>query len=140
MARVLLIDDCCDSRAQARCLLEGEGLEVIEARDALAGLQRSVEDRPDCVVVAATLPGLDGFDVAGRIAREGATAGLPVLVSCDRSDASLRVAARAAGARDLVVRSARGEDLAGPVREALWAAGVTWVAEGPLRAADSASC
>ncbi|MGB0621689.1 MAG: response regulator [Myxococcota bacterium] len=126
MARVLLIDDCPDFGAWARCTLESEGLEVIEARDALAGLQRAVEDRPDCVVVAGALPGLDGLDVAARIAQEPTTAGLPVLIACDPAEATLRGAARAAGAQDLLPRTGRAADLTQPVRDALWAVGVAW--------------
>ena len=140
---VLLIDDCPDFRGWARCTLEREGLEVIEARDALAGLQRAVEDRPDCVVVAASLAGLDGFDVAERIARAPETAGLPVLLSCDRLEPVSRGAARDAGASGLLLRSFREADLTGPVRDALWAAGVAWLAEraeAAERGAESAAC
>ena len=136
MARVLLIDDCSDFRAWARCILEREGLEVIEARDALAGLQRAVEDRPDCVIVAAALAGLDGLDVAKRIADEPATTGLPILVSCELADASLRRAVTAVGARVLLSRMARAADLIEPVRDALWTAGVTRLSEDARPAAE----
>jgi hypothetical protein len=41
---LLLIDDCPDFRAWARCTLEREGLEVIEARDALADFVGPIRD------------------------------------------------------------------------------------------------
>ena len=44
MPHVLLIDDCPDFRAWARCTLEREGLEVIEARDALADFVAPILD------------------------------------------------------------------------------------------------
>ena len=130
MASVLLIDDCPDFRGWARCTLEREGLEVIEARDALAGLQRAVEDRPDCVVVAASLAGLDGFDVAERIASAPEAAGLTVLLSCGRLEPVSRGAAKASGAVGVLLRSFRTTDLTGPVWDALWAAGVSCLADG----------
>lgn len=136
MAKVLLIDDCSEFRARARFTLERAGLEVIEARDALAGLQRAVEDRPDCVVVAAALAGLDGLDVAKRIAEEPATAGLPVVVSGEFADAALRRAATAAGARVRLSRTYRAGDLVEPVRNALWTAGVSWLSEEAGPAAE----
>ncbi|MCR9097273.1 MAG: response regulator [bacterium] len=139
MASVLLIDDCPDFRAWARCTLEREGLEVIEARDALAGLQRAVEDRPDCVIVAAALPGLDGLDVARRIADEPATTGLPVLVSCELADAALRRAVMAVGARVLHSRTSRAADLIEPVRDALWTVGGARLSEEARPAAEPAA-
>lgn len=81
MARVLVIDDCREFRDFARFVLEGEGLEVIEARDALAGLQRAVEDGPDLVLVALDLDGLDGLEVAARLAGDPSTRDTPVLLT-----------------------------------------------------------
>jgi len=127
VARVLVIDDCQDFRDWARCVLEREGLDVIEARDALAGLQRSVEDAPDLVLLAQDLSGLDGLDVASRLSQESATCGLPVLVSSECVDGALRRAARSVGAQGVLPRSYRAADLAGPVRDTLVAAGVTWI-------------
>ncbi len=129
MPRVLLIDDSPDFRAWARCTLEREGLEVIEARDALAGLQRAVEDAPDCVLVSDTLAGLDGFDVTQRIASEVATSELPLLVCCDHADPELRRDAKEAGAQGLLPRTYREADFVGPIRDALWSAGARWIAE-----------
>ena len=128
VARVLVIDDSQDFRAWARCELEREGLVVLEARDGLAGLQRSVEDAPDLVIVSESLTGLDGVEVTERLAGEPATSGLPVLVVSERPDARLLRAASEAGAQGVVPRSFCGLDLVAPVREALWARGVTWMA------------
>ena len=139
VARVLLIDDCPDFRAWARCTLEREGLEVIEARDALAGLQRAVEDRRDCVVVADTLAGLGGLDVASRLVDEPATAGLPVLLSCEFAEAALRRDAKEAGVHALLPRTGRASDLCEPIRAALFCAGLPRSAEGAARGVGSAA-
>ncbi len=139
MARVLLIDDCSEFRVWARRTLERDGVEVIEARDALAGLQRAVEDGPDCILVSAELAGLDGFDVASRIANDPSTAGRPVLVAAERTDVPLQRAATRAGARGLLARSFRPADLLGPVREALWASGARRIAAETRRLAESAA-
>ena len=57
MAHVLVIHEQDDYREWARHVLKRAGLEVIEARDALAGMQRAIEDEPDLVVVAGTQNG-----------------------------------------------------------------------------------
>lgn len=90
MATVLVIDDRRVFRDRARLVLQREGLAVIEARDALAGLQRAVEDAPDVVLVAETLAGIGGLDVADRLAAEPATRHLPVLVATGRRNARWR--------------------------------------------------
>jgi len=128
MARVLVIDDCPDHLEWTRCALQAVGVVVIEARDALAGLQYAVESTPDLVVVSAALGGLDGLDVAGRITSEPESRGLPVIVMAERPDATMHRAARDAGAEAVIPRSYRRADLVGPVRERLWDAGITWMA------------
>lgn len=125
MASLLLIDDCPDFRAWARCVLEREGFTVIEARDALAGLQRAVEDAPDCIVVAEDLSGLDGLDVAARLADEPATRGLPVLVAGEATDPERRRRAQLAGARGRVLRTGRAGDLVAAVCAALLPVGIS---------------
>lgn len=124
MACVLLIDDCCDSRERLHLALEHEGLDVIEAYDAVAGLQRAVEDAPDCVVVSGALAGLGGLEVTSRLASEISTARLPVLLRCDLVDAEFCRDAKRAGAAALLPRSARGPEIVGPVRDALWSVGL----------------
>ena len=127
MARVLVIEDRQDFRAWARCTLEREGLIVLEARDGLAGLQRSVEDAPDLVIVSESLSGFTGVEIAERLASEPATRELPVLVVSERPCAATVRAATMAGAQGVVARSFRAIDLVAPVSESLWACGVTWM-------------
>jgi len=80
MIRALVVDDCGAARRLLSRRLARAGFVVLEARDALAGLQRAVEDRPDMIFVRAELAGLDGFDLCARIHAERAICGVPVLV------------------------------------------------------------
>ena len=67
---VLLIDDHADFRASARAILEAEGFDVVgEAADgeqAVAAVERL---RPAVVLLDIQLPGIDGIEVAERLAR-----------------------------------------------------------------------
>ena len=66
---VLIVDDHEDFRASASALLELQGFDVVAAvgdgEAALAAVERL---RPDLVLLDVQLPGLDGFDVAERLA------------------------------------------------------------------------
>ena len=67
--RVLIVDDHTGYRALARELLESEGLEVVgEANDGDSAVAATLELRPDLVLLDVHLPGLDGFEVAERLA------------------------------------------------------------------------
>ena len=67
--RVLLVDDHAAFRAQARALLEAEGLRVVgEAADGSEALELLAHVEADVVLLDVLLPGEDGFAVAARIA------------------------------------------------------------------------
>lgn len=80
--KVLIVHESAAFRAALRCQLASAGFHCIEARDALAGLQRAFEDRPDALIIDADLSGLDGIAMRGVLANDRATRDLPVLL-CD---------------------------------------------------------
>src|SRR4051794_19881308 len=75
MARILIVDDCPDTRLTFRLLLSRLGHEVREAADGPRALELAGPFCPDVVLLDIGLPGMDGFEVARRL-RE-----LPALAS-----------------------------------------------------------
>ena len=68
---VLIVDDHDGFRAGARALLEADGFEVVgEAADGAAALEEVRRLRPEVVLLDVQLPGIDGFEVAERLAAE----------------------------------------------------------------------
>ena len=66
---VLIVDDHADFRASARALLERHGFEVVaDAKDGEEALDAAARLRPDLVLLDVQLPGMDGFEVAERLA------------------------------------------------------------------------
>ena len=66
---VLIVDDHADFRASARALLEHQGFEVVaDVEDGEAALEAAARLRPDVVLLDVQLPGMDGFEVAERLA------------------------------------------------------------------------
>ncbi len=75
---VLIVDDHPSFRLFARKLLESEGFAVVgEAEDGAAALAAVEALRPGIVLLDVQLPGIDGFEVAERLA---ATASPPAVV------------------------------------------------------------
>ena len=72
MTTVLIVDDHASFRASAKALLSAEGFDVIgEAEDGEAAVGEIERLQPDVVLLDVQLPGIDGFEVARRIAANG---------------------------------------------------------------------
>ena len=69
--RVLVIEDGSDTRDALGMLLSTWNHEVLFADSGPEGLDRARELRPDVAIIDIGLPGLDGYQVARRIRREG---------------------------------------------------------------------
>lgn len=93
---VLIVDDHAGFRSRARRLLEAGGFRVLEAEDGAEALDAVLSFDPEMVLLDIQLPGMDGFDVAGRLAERD---GGPVVVltsSRDEVDYGDRVATSSA--------------------------------------------
>lgn len=67
--RVYVVDDHPLFRRTARSLLEAEGFEIAgEADSGEAALDDLLHEHPDVVLLDVQLPGIDGFEVARRLA------------------------------------------------------------------------
>jgi DNA-binding NarL/FixJ family response regulator len=69
---VVIVDDDSGFRSLARALLEAEGFEVVgEAGDGVSALAAVGRLHPRVVLLDIQLPGIDGFEVAERLAGAG---------------------------------------------------------------------
>ena len=84
---MLIVDDHEDFRVSARALLELHGFDVVgDAEDGESGLDAAERLQPDVVLLDVQLPGMDGFEVAQRLA-ETEQAPRVVLISSRRRSA-----------------------------------------------------
>ncbi len=115
--RVVVADDHALLRAALRVLLRGlEGVEVIaEAADGVTGLRLVAELRPDVLLTDIAMPGLNGLELAARVAAEFPETRVIVL-SMHRDEVYVREAEKA-GAAGFLPKDAEVEDLARALRE-----------------------
>jgi DNA-binding NarL/FixJ family response regulator len=89
---VLIVDDHADFRASARALLELQGFEVVgDVEDGAGALAAAERLRPDVVLLDVQLPGMDGFEVADRLAMSEAAPRVVLISSRRRSAYDLRL-------------------------------------------------
>lgn len=78
-SRVLVVDDTEDIRYFLATLLQDK-YEVIAASSGEACLQAAMADkRPELILLDVVMPGMDGYEVMRRLARDARTADIPVI-------------------------------------------------------------
>jgi DNA-binding response OmpR family regulator len=101
MASVLVVDDDADIRGLVRELLQRAGYLVHEAGDGREGLRVFHAERPDLVVLDASMPELDGWETLERIRDVSA---VPVVMLTARAQEVDKVRGLRAGADDYVTK------------------------------------
>ncbi len=75
----MLVDADADSRDIYRESLNWAGFRVTALADAVTALSSVRRARPDLIVTALRLPGLDGFDMSALLHSDPRTAGIPLI-------------------------------------------------------------
>jgi two-component system, OmpR family, phosphate regulon response regulator PhoB len=112
-ARILVVDDEREVCEIVSAMLEAVGLAVDavgSAEDALERI-RGAGERVDLVILAWTLPGMNGIELCRVLRKDPAHAMLPVLVLSGRSSTQDVVDAFASGADDYVSKPFRAPEL-----------------------------
>jgi DNA-binding NarL/FixJ family response regulator len=91
---LLIVDDHASFRSFAKAMLEAEGFEVTgEASDGESALEEAARLHPDVVLLDVQLgDGIDGFEVAHRLAAEPEAPVVVLTSSRDASDYGTRLA------------------------------------------------
>jgi two-component system alkaline phosphatase synthesis response regulator PhoP len=101
---VLVIDDEDAIRLLCRVNLSAAGIEVLEAANGSIGLDLARSERPDLILLDVMMPGIDGWEVARRLAADEATSEIPVVFLTARAGQDDRHLGEEAGAVGYVVK------------------------------------
>lgn len=110
MNRILVVEDHAPLRAQIVTLLQGAGWAVDEASDGRLGLQLTLEQPPDVLVLDLGLPGLNGIELCRQL-RAQADRHVPVLMLTARDALDDKRAGFGAGADDYLLKPFASEEL-----------------------------
>ena len=101
---MLVIDDEQAIRAVCNVNLAASGIAVLEAEDGQGGLDVARREQPDLILLDVMMPGVDGWDVARRLAADPATREIPVVFLTARAEASDRRLAQHLGGVGYIVK------------------------------------
>jgi len=113
--RILFVDDDLKYSMLLKRFLEAEGYDVTYAGNGVIALEQFPRVKPDLVLLDINMPGLNGFEVAGRI-RETDRHVLIFFLS-DRSDKSDRLQGFRLRANDYLAKPFYPEELIARIRE-----------------------
>ena len=119
MTRVLVIDDEAPIRLLCRVNLEAEGMEVLEAADGPAGLDKARSERPDVVLLDVMMPGLDGWRVAEELLEDPTTNSIPIVFLTARAELRDRARGIDLGGVDYITKPFNPVELAPMVTDLL---------------------
>ncbi len=78
--KILVVEDETALRTMYSLWLKKAGYTVVTAEDGLEGVEKSVHESPDLVLLDVLLPKKDGFEVLTEIRRNPKTKSLPVVI------------------------------------------------------------
>lgn len=116
---VLVADDEEAMRSVLSRLLTRAGIRVIEAEDGLSALAACRTRMPDLVLLDASMPGKDGFEVCREIKADPATALIPVVLVTGFDAVEDRIRGADVGADDFYHKPIEALELLARVRSAL---------------------
>lgn len=120
--RVLLVDDDAALRMLYRFNLEASGVTVFEAPDGETALQLLEGELPDVVLLDVMMPGIDGWEVAKRLAADERTSRLPIIFITALAEDAARARGRELGAAGYLAKPFNPVSLADEIERILNAA------------------
>ncbi|MCB0180408.1 MAG: response regulator, partial [Anaerolineae bacterium] len=94
---ILNVEDTPENRHLVRRILESQGYNVVDAENALQGIEKALEIRPDLILMDINLPDLDGFTAVTRIRSYAQLTSVPILALTARTVHDDRERAKAIG-------------------------------------------
>jgi len=116
MTGILIADDDPIIIESLSSALMKHGYDVFAATDGQQAVDYTRQNRPDLLILDATMPKLDGFSALRELKKDEGTAHIPVLFLTARRTAGDMLAAQAVGADGYLAKPIEMEELLERVR------------------------
>ena len=118
-SRILIVDDDAGVRGALRELLVFEGYQVAIAGNGPDALEKAAALVPDLILLDVMMPGMDGYEVCGKLRADPLLGEVPVIMLTALDDSDSRLRGIEAGADDFVSKPFEYVELQARVRTTL---------------------
>ncbi len=119
MAHILIVDDSPTEIHVLTSILQKNGYEVSTASDGEKGIAAAQQTKPDLVLMDVVMPGMNGFQATRHLAKDPATAGIPIIIVTTKDQETDRVWGLRQGAKDYVTKPVAESDLISKIKAVL---------------------
>ncbi len=119
MPTILIVDDDQLGRKMMTQVLDRRGYNAVSAPDGQTALDKISSASPDLILMDIKMPGMDGFEVAGRVKENPETSNIPVILFTGLDSADNHIRALDMGVDDYISKSASHAEIVARVRSHL---------------------
>ena len=101
---ILIVDDEARARRLLAVLLRPEGYRTESAASGEEALSAVARCAPDLILLDIMMPGIDGYEVAGMLKANQATANIPIIMVTAHGERTARLAGLSAGAEEFMTK------------------------------------
>ena len=117
MARIMVVDDSPADLQNLKAILQKGGYDVIEVQSGQDSIAKAKAEKPDAIVMDVVMPGVNGYQATRSIAKDPATAAIPIIVVSAKTQETDRVWALRQGAKEYVTKPVKEADLLAKVKQ-----------------------
>ena len=117
MAKILIVEDNEMNRDMLSRRLERKGFDVVMAEDGQKGVDMSMSEYPDLILMDLSLPVMDGWQATSTIKANNDTKEIPIIVLTAHAMAGDREKALDAGADEYDTKPIEFKRLLGKIKE-----------------------
>ena len=118
-ACILIVDDEPANRELLKVMLASEGFLLLTAASGEEALAIAARQPPDLILLDVMMPGMDGYEVAGKIKGPPATSSVPVIMITAMDDRNAKMLGLSAGVEDFLTKPVDRAELSVRVRNLL---------------------
>ena len=119
MAKILIVEDNELNRDMLSRRLMRKGFEIVMAEDGQKGVDMSISENPDLILMDLSLPIMDGWEATSTIKNAEETKDIPIIVLTAHAMAGDREKALEAGADEYDTKPIEFKRLLGKIKDFL---------------------